>query len=714
MPQQLSQKPVTTFIKGLVTEAGELTFPADASVEEYNCDLRRDGSRRRRKGADRETSPTLSTFTISDTEVVGTGTWENVGGQSGLEYLVVQKGATLYFYNKATAPYSAQIAAGTVDLTTYQAVGALDAGSTICQFTSVNGTLVVASGAINTFYITRDNDLNTIAVSQIEFRVRDFDWQGDTTTYDTANGSPSVSRQYDARNVGWGQGGGPADYTKALTLPWYAGKDASGAYDAAEWAKIYSGTSLIGNGAFILDFFNKDRGTVSGLAISAEVETSRFTSVETFGGRIFYGGLDSSENSNTILFSRLTETVSEIGECLQRNDPTSEDLSDLLDTDGGLIRVSNAVGIKRLYSIGSSLLIFAENGVWSINGVDGVFRASEFSIKKVSEIGIASAQSFIAADGTPVWWSHQGIHTLSFDSVSGSASEDTISLTTIQTFWDAIPTDSKASVTATYDRINKRAYWSWPSSGETVTAKKNEFLVLDITLKAFYPWIISDEVAATDCIVGMVFYTGVGAGDIEFNVIDSLGNEVVTSAGDDVISTQLSNLSTGTSSPSIVLLIRDGATNKLTMGGFVNADFLDWGSADFSSYAIAGYEFFGDMTTKKNSPYITTYMRVTETGWSGNEAIGYVPVGESSCKVSAFWDFKTTPSSTAQEMYRLKTIPIIDTAASATFGYPETVVTTRLKLRGRGRSVRLKFESTSGKDFVLLGYAMIGAGNGKF
>jgi hypothetical protein len=192
------------------------------------------------------------------------------------------------------------------------------------------------------------------------------------------------------------------------------------------------------------------------------------------------------------------------------------------------------------------------------------------------------------------------------------------------------------------------------------------------------------------------------------------GDNVVTSAGDNVVSTQLTNLTAGTGSAAIVTLIRDGATGELTMGGFVNADFLDWGTANYTSFAEAGYEFLGDMVLKKNSPYVTTYMRVTETGFTGSELVGYDAVGESSCLVSAYWDFKSTPSSAAQEAYRLKLTPVVDTGNLGVFGYPNTVITTRLKLRGHGRSVRLRFESSEGKDFILLGYAMLGGVNDRF
>jgi hypothetical protein len=178
---------------------------------------------------------------------------------------------------------------------------------------------------------------------------------------------------------------------------------------------------------------------------------------------------------------------------------------------------------------------------------------------------------------------------------------------------------------------------------ETVTSKVNNFLVLDIPLQAFYPWRVSDEATSTDAIVGLSFYSGFGGGLIPLQVVDNAGNNVVDGSGNNVVSYQVRSLNTGT--PAIVLLIRSGGTNKLTMGAFSNADYYDWDNVDYSSYAIAGYEFLGDMILKKTAPYIATYMRVTETGWEGDENAGYNLVHPSSMLVSAYWDFKSTPSS---------------------------------------------------------------------
>lgn len=718
MPQSLSQKVVNTFVKGLITEAGELTFPADASVDELNCDLRRDGSRRRRLAAKVEDSNTLSSFTVSTSTRFHTGRWENVGGQSGLEFLVVQAGSTLRFYNKVGLPYSSYEVAETVNLSSYEVSGGVGAANANCQFASINGALVVSSPAINTIYIQRDNTTGALTTTQISFRIRDFEWLGDKSTYTTevATGSASTGRKYDTANAGWSGTKGAAALSTygaypPLTLPWYSGKDTAGAFSKTEWQNIFSGTSLIGNGTYILDFFNKDRSAASGISgITTDIETSRFKSVESFAGRIFYAGLESAKNSGVILFSRQIETLSELGDCFQANDPTSEDISDLLDTDGGVVRIPDAVNIKYLYAFGANLFIFADNGVWSINGVDNVFRATEYSLRRVSYTGMLTAESFAEAEGVPFWWSKTGIHTLQFDEVSGNPTEQNISLPTIQTFWDNIGSNSRSLVQATYDRLNKKIYWAYPNATETFSNKLNNFLILDIPLGAFYPWKVSDETASTDYIMGLAVYSGYGSDELVLDVVLPNGDDVVQGS-DDVVSTQLSDFATG--DPSIVLLIRDGATGKITMGTFSGGDYLDWGTTNYSSFAEAGYDFLGDLMLQKNAPYIVVYSRVTEEGWTATES-GYEPIRPSSLFVSAYWDFSKTPSSAAQQAYRYKTTPIVNPADLSDFGYPDTVLTTRLKVRGRGRSMRMRFESEQGKDFVLLGYGVLGARNTRF
>ena len=712
MPQSLIQKTVNNFVKGLITEAAELTFPESASVNESNCDLRRDGSRRRREAVAVESNAVLSSFTISNSEIVGTGTWINVGGNAALEFLVVQKGNTIFFYNKAELPYSGQVISGSISLATYEFAGSIGSNNVKCQYASINGTLIISSGAIDTIVASYDG--TNVSVSSIAFKTRDFEWQGDTDTYPEEAASDAI-RLYDTTNAGWTGDKGDAALTayKAassnqlppLTHPWYAGKDSDNAFDAAEWKLIFAGTTLTGNGHFILDFFSKVR-----TGITTETESSRFKSVASFSGRVFYAGLTSAKNAGTILFSRLVEDNSDLGKCHQQNDPTSEYLSDLLATDGGFINIPDAVNIQLLYSFRASLFVFAENGVWQVTGVDGIFSATAYGINRVSNIGILNPQTFIEADGLPFWWSRFGIHTLAVDEVSGQGSEQNITLPTIQTFWDKISTGAKSKITSVYDNINKKVYWAYPDNDETVEAKLNNILILDLTLQAFYPWKISDQASSTSCVVGCAFYSGFGAAELELDVITAAGDDVVQGT-DDIISTQVSDFNTG--DPALVLLVRDGATNKLTMATFAGDTFLDWGEANYSSFAESGYDFGGDLIIKKNAPYIAVYSRLTETGFTGSEDAGYESIRPSSLLVSSAWDFNEN-FNTAQQAYRLKFPVLVDSGNITNFNYPEDVITTRLKVRGHGRSVRLRYESEQGKDFILLGWGLIFGRNQRF
>ena len=879
MPQSLNQKAVNNFVKGLITEAGELTFPEGASVDELNCDLRRDGSRRRRLGVQYENNYELSSFTLSDSEIVSTGEWVNVDGNADLEFLVLQKGSTLYFYNKGVLPYSAQVQTNSIDLTTYEYSGSSGAESAKCQFASLKGNLVVSSPAIDTIAIEYDSGTGNFSVTAIDFKVRDFEWQGDTNTYYTNNASPSQDRKYDAQNTGWNTGNGsPTDLTKRLTHPWYAGKDSSGNYSSAEWEKIYGGTTLTGNGHYTLDFFTKNRGAASGLIDLTKMtdpENSRFRCVESFAGRVFYSGLESAENAGTILFSKLVDTVADLGICHQQNDPTAEYESDLLDTDGGEIKIPDAIKIQKLYAFQNSLFVFAENGIWQISGVDGIFRASSFSVNRVSRIGLLNPETFVAAEGVPFWWSRFGIHTLQTDPVSGQGQEQNLTLPTIQGFWDKIESAAKLKAVSTYDSINRRIYWAYPDDGEEVVAKLNNFLILDVPLQAFYPWRVSDQTTDTSCVVGFAFYSGYGASPLELDVTSLSGlNDVLTASGgtdvnagsfvvgeayiiktvgttdftaigaasntvgelfvatdvgtatnpvtagnfitgvdytittvgttdftligaasntvgvsftatgdgvedinagsfvigqnytiktigttdftligaasntvgvtftatgvgigtgvatyvgtgvatpdlstgvatqlNDVVSTQISTFTTG--DPAIILICRNGADNKITLGGFTSISFLDWGDANYTSFAETGYDFIGDLVTKKSAPYIVTYCRLTETGFTGNEAIGYDAVRPSSLYVSSAWDFNDT-FGTNQQAYIKKFPVVVDPNNLSDYNYPESVVTSRLKVRGTGRSVRIRYESEQGYDFLLLGWGVIYGRNPRF
>jgi hypothetical protein len=706
MPQSLVQRTVNTFVKGLITEASELTFPENASVDELNCALERDGTRRRRKAVTLEENAVTSGTAISEGSVVQTASWYNVSGQANLEFLVVQNGKDLTFYEKARNPLSDQlVSSASFDLSTVSANNNLSPSEERIQVTSLNGVLVVASPAIDTVYLEYDaaGSPNKITGTEIEFKERDFEWQGSvaevTSQYFSNDSTPSSERTYDAKNVGWGQNGGPSIFTNALTHAWYTGKDANGAYSASDWSEIYTGSSLAANGHFVLDVFNKVR---SGL--TTEVESSRFRTVAAYAGRVFYSGIDSANNGGKVYFSRLTTTIRDIGNCYQVNDPTSEILSDLLDTDGGVVNIPDAHNIRKLHVLGASLLVFAENGVWAVAGVDNVFRATEFAITQISDVGIVNENTFTVGGGVPIWWAKTGIYAIQSGGSLSTPTANNLSLSTIQTLWNDIPNEKKAQAFVEYDQINQRLFWFYPDKDETIDYKYNSILVLDLALQAFFPWKVSDG-ADGHYIIGTSYFSGLGSTSTETQVLN--GSDTVVNGADDVVATLYRDFLQGDSE--IKLLVRSGTDNKLTVATFRGDNYLDWGDADYSSFAEAGYDFMGNLTVFKNAPYVTTYMRVTEDGYVASGA-GYDFINPSSCKMSVSWNLSKA-NSTPREIYKLKDVPVVDPDDLSSINYPTDTVVTKSKVRGRGRSMKLRFESTEGKDFHLVGYEVIGARN---
>jgi hypothetical protein len=738
--QNLNQRTVNTLNKGLITEFGELTFPENASVDELNCSLSRDGSRAKRLGIEFEQSNDLSSFSVDPTKIFHSGSWENPGGVSGLTFMVLQVGPILYFYNAGVFPYSEQYSGLSIDLTPYQVSGK-DAGAVKVDFATIASSLVVASEAINTVYLRYDGA--TITPTQIEFRVRDFEWVSDvcelTERIPTSTVTPA--RKYDTLNAGWigNYGDKPASpglgvddllntligsmiglpdetvrklrqntgltaldtYVKArnawppLTHPWYSGKNSSGDFDLTAWEKVFSGSSLIGNGHFVLDFFNKDRNLISGLTgVPTEVESQRFKTVSAYAGRMFYAGLGAGRNSGKILYSRILENVVDegdctiIGECYQQNDPTAEYYSDLLETDGGVIHIPDAYNIKKLYAHNQYLYVFADNGVWAISGPENKFSATSYYVSKISNIGLYDVGSFVSAEGVPFWWSKYGIHTFAYDESSGYPMEQNLSISTIQTFWDAIDTNAKAKVVSAYDRFNKQIFWMYPENGEATLNKKTRVLILDIPLQAFYPWKIADD---DNYPMGLYFFDSYGSEQFEDEIYDSIGDLVTDSLGDSVYITGYNTLSTAQTQLSVLTFSQD----KFTISVFTNTDFLDWGTTTYDAFVEAGYDFGGDLLLKKSTPYVTVYTRSTPDN---------LDTSTSGMFLETYWDFRTYPS-TRQQVYLPKRI--YDTQN-------KSVVVTRLKTRGSGRSFRLKFQGEEGKDFTLLGYSVLIGANARF
>jgi hypothetical protein len=481
-------------------------------------------------------------------------------------------------------------------------------------------------------------------------------------------------------------------------------------------------TSPAPRGRYIIEAFNRgsSRSQESGIAgLALDEEEGNISAVATYANRVFYSGIDSvvtepqdesPDYTGSIFFTQSIENFKQFNKCYQSADPTSENDFALVATDGGVIKIAEASNIVKLVQVRASLIVMAENGVWEITGPDGVFKADEFSISQVTNIGCKSADSVVVAEDTVTYWAEGGIYALSADQISGKMNAQNITETTIQTFLNDIPTVAKQFVKGRFDPVNRKITWLYCDSdscdGVLFQNKYNKELVYDTVLQAFYVHEIGDATDGTYIAAYIETENFVVVDDVQ-NVV--VNGEQVVSAGEDVVVT-VPTRGRGESTTKYLTLAPTGtgSTYEFSFALYRETDYLDWGEVDSPAYLITGYELGGETQRNKQIPYLTMHFNRTESGFE--EVDGELEaINPSSCKVQTRWDFADSATSgkwgTQFEAYRLRR-NYIPSGVGDGFDYGYSVVTTKTKIRGSGVAVSFKFETTAAKDCQIIGWGM--------
>lgn len=700
-----------SFKGGLITEATGINFPQDACTESYNCVHDEKGRTKRRYGFDYEANYTTQAVATGDNSISGY-TWNNVAGDGSLSIRVQQVGDTLYFYNITTsASLSENIISNTsdvlqtVDLNTY-AVSANDPALNECQYAAGTGYLVVVHPQCEPFYVVCDPETFDITTTQITPKIRDLEGLDDgyaVTDRPTASvGTLTTEHKYNLFNQGWyfdSNAALTAWDTSETTMPsnadvWWLFKNSSGAFDATTIPNVYTGNAPAPKGHYILDLFNQDRTTASGISSITTVTTGsqRFSTSAFMNGRIFYAGLNYSGFSSNIYFTRIIETKDQLGICYQENDPTAEDNSDLLSTDGGVIKITDIQAVVKLVPLVNVLLVFATNGIWAITGSVGTgFSPADFTVTKISSISALGASSFIDIDGFPAWWNLDGIYVLKPSDDTGSSRGfvvESLTDTTIRTFYNDIPSKSQKLAKGVYNPLEKIARWVYKSedaSGPETEYKFDRVLSFNFLTGAWYPWTIDiTNVAIHD----VVLIKGEGGVQGVENVTTEDGFIIQDQTGDPVTSFGLTRFVIAPRFKFFVSKLDDsGATRSYTFAESRSTTYLDWYSydttgTDYESTFTVGYKIHGDTQRFFQANYVFVFLE-QETN--------------ATCYMQGLWEFTTSADSnrwsTAQNVYNSAL-----TNRAVNFR--------RLKVRGKGRALQLKFTSDTGRPFTILGWSL--------
>lgn len=310
-------------------------------------------------------------------------------------------------------------------------------------------------------------------------------------------------------------------------------------------------------GHFIIDPFVRDRERVmkdeehvdrddrpiAGLNSSCpdfggrDANARRPVATAFFSGRAFWAGAANKYTNTTVFYSRLIQNLREdIGVCYQRNDPTTEDLNELLPTDGGTFEVPTAGQIYHLAPVGSALVIVASGGIWAVNtSPESGFTAQSHSIQKLSDEGCIPGSPIVAAEGSVYYLGYTGIIKITADPVQGQPAVVDITKDRIQTDYESIPTISRVRADTFYDESNRRIYWLYSSTEQTTQKYRyDKALILDLNFKdpAFYDYTFADLDANSPFVVGGFLDASLAINESDNDVTLNDDTTVVTAYGE--------------------------------------------------------------------------------------------------------------------------------------------------------------------------------------
>jgi hypothetical protein len=756
-----TEKVFNSFVKGLVTEASPLTFPENASVDEENFVLNRDGSRSRRLGLDYEDLYQLNDtgLTIADIQEGRQSfhKWESPGGDTTVSLGVIRIYNKLWFIDLLKDNPSAHLKNSGNPVT----ISGLS--NARIETAVINNKLLLVSDDINDpVLLSYTPSSGAVTQTTVDIKIRDIYGVDDGYDFDErpegwsggSGGSQTAITQehkYNCRNQGWKAnipfyadgtiyGSTPTDIldhcarqTGFLAYPsnadqWTLGKNSNPSNANYEKfnAKILKNNSssnfLYSRGSLIIDAFNRgaSREDVSdATSLPTDQETGSITTIASYAQRIFYSGINSSVTggdsrspnySGYIFFTKTISSNDDLGKCYQEADPTDPAINDLIDSDGGSIQIPEATRILKIVASQASLLVFCENGVWEVYGDTGGFIATSFQVSKVSTNGVLNPDSIVNVNGNFFYWSKAGIYVLTPEGVSGRFKSQSVSLTSIQTLFLELEDTTKNNCKGFYDEKENRVRWLYNDTLDYSTSnfinKYNKELVLDLTLEAWSIMKISDLDLNTPFVADYVEIPGYAVTSTTTSV--EVGTDDVYADTDQVIVDDV--LLTNRSSLFSFLTIQG---TSFTISKYQNNGFKDWITqddvgADYTSYLVTGYELFKDVMRPKQVPYLFVYCKKTEDGFTQSED-NFEAENPSSCLVQAQWNWANHANSGKWgrefQAYR-HTRFYIPSGLSDGFDNGNDVVVTKNKLRGSGKTLSLKFTSETGKDMKLLGWAV--------
>lgn len=416
------------------------------------------------------------------------------------------------------------------------------------------------------------------------------------------------------------------------------------------------------------------------MAIANETIIERPQICTFTAGRAFY------VLGSTIYFSQVLEgeNVAFLASCYQKNDPTAEQLNDLLATDGGTLTIEEASQPHYIEPIDGGVIIFYGNGVWTLTTPEGGFNPINFSVNKITNEGATGCNVVVRVGDAFYYWSHSSVNIISRNEF-GKLQPQSISEDSIETFYNAIPLGSKTYASGFYNSKTGDIEWYYRSTAPSESDTTDELrwahdkgLFHNVRTGGWFPQSYPSSLLESD--QGESLLYGLDLSIIRTDAIwyVSLGLQVGGGS----------------------------ATYTIKTGQRDGTDFQDFGTGFDTAYIETGYEALQKPSNTKSAPYTTLHFLQTEDNWISDGGSGLILDKQSGCQVRAKWDWNDSSAngrwSPAQQGYRFRRQ--YTPAAAGPFDSGEKIISPKVKILGRGKALSLRLEQEAGKDMQLLGW----------
>ena len=218
------------------------------------------------------------------------------------------------------------------------------------------------------------------------------------------------------------------------------------------------------------------------------IETYRPRANVFYAGRLWHMSMDSDRIGTNVYFSQLIRNHEDEGQAYQDQDPTARDYNELLKDDGGVISIPEMGRVLNSRVMKDTLLLFADNGIWSISGSqNGFFNATNYSVSKLTDVGCISRKSVEDIEDTIIYASSRGIYVVSSDHRVQSITEKQV-----HTKYYNIPLRNKENILIVYHKYDKTIRILYAC--DECHYRFNEELIFDTRSAAWYQYTYEQQI----------------------------------------------------------------------------------------------------------------------------------------------------------------------------------------------------------------------------